>query len=509
MSSNTNTRIAKNTMMLYIRMAFTMLVTLYTSRVVLNELGVEDYGIYNVVAGVVTLFGFITASMSTATSRFLTFSLGKGDYEDLKKTFAAATTIHLMIALFIILLAETIGLWFLENKLVIPEERMNAARVIYQFSIISTFFNILIVPYTASVFSHERMNIYAYIEMAVVTLKLAAVISLKFISFDKLILYVFLLSSVSLVHFISYFFYTRRNFTECRYKLTREKKYILPMLSFSGWDLYGNMSVVARTQGVNMLLNMFYGPVLNAASGIASQIQTALGAFASNVLLAVRPQIVKSYASENRAYTTSLINSTVKYTSLLLLLIFIPIIIEMPYVLRIWLVKVPEYTVDLSRLTLVFTFIANIASVIMAGIQATGNIKRSSVLNGSLYLLVLPITYFLFINDLSPVIPFVLNVLFVSIGAFLNIWYLHRYMKEFSIKTLLKKSILPVLLIGSISFFIVIQIVFNYESSVLRFLGVIFVSAVIILALTYIFFLDSFEKMKAKSIMCNLLKIKR
>ena len=485
-----------------------MLISLYTSRVVLNQLGIEDYGIYNVVAGVVTLFGFITASMSTATSRFLTFSLGKQDFYKLKKTFSAAITVHSIIALIIFILAETLGLWFLENKLVTPIERMNAARIIYQFSIITTLLNIIVVPYTASVISHERMNVYAYIEMAVVMIKLLAVISLKFISFDKLILYVFLLLVVSFIQFFVYIIYTRKQFLECRYNLIKEKKYILPMLSFSGWDLYGNMSVVARTQGVNMLLNMFHGVVLSAASGIASQIQFALGSLASNVLTAVRPQIVKSYADENRDYTIFLINITVKYTSLILLLLIIPIIVEMPYILKLWLVKVPDYTVELSRLTLAFTFVANISSVIMAGIHATGKIIRSSIWNGSLYLLVLPITYLLFRNNFSLVIPFVLNVLFVSIGTSLNIWYLSNYMNEFSVVKLLRKSILPVFLVGSITFFTGFLIVCSFESSFLRLLGVTFSTSIILFILTFFFILDKSEKFKFKLYFLNIFKIK-
>jgi O-antigen/teichoic acid export membrane protein len=507
-SSQNNKRIAKNTLMLYLRMGISMLVSLYTSRVVLNTLGVNDFGIYNVIGGVVALFGFITSSMSSATSRFLTYDLGLNDLNNLKKTFSAAITVHLLIAIIILILTETLGLWFLENKLVIDPIRMYAARIVYQFSILNSIIYILLSPYIASVLSHERMNIYALFEIIIVFLKLFTVILLTYAPFDKLITYASLLLILSFIHFGMYVIYCRRDFVECRFKISTDKSKIKPMLSFSGWDLYGNMSVVARTQGVNMLLNMFFGTLLNAASGISTQIQGALSSFASNILTAVKPQVVKSYAIGNYTYTAYLLNNTAKFSSLLLLVIFIPVIIEMPFILKIWLINVPEYTVEFSRLTLLFAFIANISSVIMSGIHATGKIKRSSVWNGTIYLSVIPIAYIAFKWNSSPVFPFILNAIFVVIGASLNMWYLSKYMKEFSLFAFLRKSIMPVLIIGATSFALCIFAKPYIKNDWLRLLFIFIINTYTICQLSYCILLNSSERLMIKNYV-NKWKIKK
>lgn len=480
-------------------MGISMLVSLYTSRVVLNTLGVNDYGIYNVVGGVVALFGFITSSLSSATSRFMTYDLGINDTNSLKKTFSAAITVHFLISVIILILTETVGLWFLENKLVISAERMNTAKIVYQYSIINSLILILLSPYMSSVLSHERMNIYALFEIIIVFLKLFAVILLKSVHFDKLITFATLLLMVSIIHFSMYIIYCRIHFIECRFKFSTNISKIKPMLTFTGWDLYGNMSTVARTQGVNMLLNVFYGTALNAASGISTQIQSSLSSFATNILIAVRPQIVKSYASEDYTYTTYLLYNTAKFSSLLLLVIFIPVIIEMPFILEVWLINVPEYTVELSRLTLLFAFIANISSVIMSGIHATGKIKRSSIWNGSLYLSVIPITYFAFKNNSSPIFPFIFNAIFVLIGALLNTWYLSRYVKEFKRLTFLRKSILPILIIGTASFAVCLIIKPYFNNEWIRLLFMFILSTYIIVQLSYSFLLRSDQRLMLKN----------
>lgn len=285
-----NKRIAKNTFYLYIRMLFSMVISLYTSRVVLNTLGVEDFGIYNVVAGVISMFSFLNTSMSGAVSRFFAYEIGTNNWKHLQNTFSSALTIHLIIALLLMLLSETLGLWFLQNKLVIPENRILAANIIYQFSIFTSMIAIIQVPYVAMIMAYERMSVYACIEIINVLLKLVIVISLIYITFDKLIIYGLLLLISTLLISVIYGTYCIRKIDSCRFCLFGDKKLIYSMFTFSGWDLYGNASVLARTQGVNILLNMFFGAVLNAASGIASQIQTAVMSFAGSVLSAVRPQ---------------------------------------------------------------------------------------------------------------------------------------------------------------------------------------------------------------------------
>ena len=321
-------RIAKNTLMLYVRMLFGMLVSLYTSRVILNTLGVEDFGINNVVGGVVGMLGFLTASMSGATSRFLTYELGRGDLVRLKETFSSALIIHIGIALVVFVIAETAGLWFFENKLVIPESRMTAAHVVYQLSILSTMLGITQVPYNATIIAHEKMNVYAYVEILNVCLRLLIVYLLVIGDFDKLILYSILTFSVSVLIMSIYWVYCIRHYEETKFHFIWKKDILKPMLSFSGWDLYGNASVTARTQGVSMLLNMFFGPLMNAAAGIATQVQNAVMAFAGNFIVAVRPQIVKQYAAGEYESMFKLLKEAIVLCFTLLSLLSVPLMCE-------------------------------------------------------------------------------------------------------------------------------------------------------------------------------------
>ena len=291
-TSANNKRIAKNTAFLYLRMFISMAVSLYTSRIVLQTLGVEDFGVYNVVGGVVAMFSFINATMSTATSRFLTFEIGKGNQQRLNDTFNASFWVHVIIAIIVVVLCETIGIWFITNKMVIPEGREFATQVVFQLSIIAAVISITQVPYNATIIAHEKMNIYAYIELVNVFLKLGIVYFLMISSFDKLILYAVMTLLVNACVMMFYRYYGKRKFKECKISRKLQWDIIKPMLNFSCWDLYGNLSVTARTQGVAMLLNVFFGPIMNAAEAISTQVQTAVIAFASNVNTAVRPQIV-------------------------------------------------------------------------------------------------------------------------------------------------------------------------------------------------------------------------
>jgi O-antigen/teichoic acid export membrane protein len=477
-------------------MLLTMGVSLYISRVVLEVLGIEDFGIYNVVGGIIALFGFITASMSTATSRFLTFELGKQNKIQLKKTFSTACTVHLLIAVMVLLLAETIGLWFLETQLVIPPNRIETARIVYHLSVITAFIAIFQIPYTASLISHEQINIYAWVEILNVLFKLLIVCILVHISFDKLMIYAMFIFIISVIVFFIYSIYCSQKFQECKFRIFFNKKLLIPMLSFSGWDLYGNMSVVARTQGVNILLNIFFGPVLNAANGIATQVQGAIGSFAGNILVAVRPQIVKNYAAGNIPYTIWLLNNTVKFTTILLLMLSLPLLIEMPFILNIWLKNVPEYTVSFCRLILVFNIIANISTVVMSGIHATGRIKRSSVWNGSIYLLVVPITFYSFSVGGNAIIPFILNILFVCIGCSLNIWYIKLYIPSFSIKYFIKQSLFPSFLIGGISVILPMVCHYSFSEGWVRIIIVLMITIVMFLLTGYHFALE--ETMKKR-----------
>lgn len=428
-----NKRIAKNTIMLYIRMLLSMVVSLYTSRVVLNTLGVEDYGIYGVVGGVVAMFGFLNASMSGATSRFLSYEIGRRDEQRLKETFSSALWVHIGIALVVLFLAETVGLWFLMHKLVIPEERMFAAHVVYQLSILSTLVSITQVPYNAAIIAHEKMDIYAYVELLNVSLKLLIVFLLPILGNDKLIVYGLLFFAVSVLIALIYRWYCFKRFQESHFRFIFNKNIIYPMLSFSGWDIYVNLALIGRNQGVNILLNVFFGPVVNASVNLGFTIQGAISAFGENVLIAIKPQIIKSYAKGEYMEMNKYISIASSLATLSMSIISIPLIIEMEYILHMWLGIYPEGSVDLGRLCLIFSLIYFAFRPLVFGLHAVGNIKLMGLLNGTIYLLVLPISYIMFkFNILNSEIPFYLNILLllISYGG-VNIVLLKRSIEEF------------------------------------------------------------------------------
>ena len=372
-TTSNNKRIAKNTIMLYIRMFISMVVGLYTSRVVLATLGVEDYGIYGVVGGVVGMMGFLNASMSGATSRFLTFELGKGDKERLAKTFSSALIVHIGIAIVVLILAETVGLWFLCNKLNIPAERMQAAHWVYQLSILSAMFGITQVPYNAAIIAHEKMDVYAYVEILNVSLKLLIVYLLCIGNFDKLILYASLMLAVSILIMMVYRIYAIRQFPEAHFHWIWDKTYLRPLLSFSGWDLYGNACVIARQQGTNFLINIFYGVVFNAASGIATTVQGTISGLAFNIILAFRPQIIKQYAKGNVEDMSKLVGNAVCFTTILFGCMSIPLLLETHYIMKAWLGVIPEKSEIFCQILLIASFLGLLNNIWNTCIHATGN----------------------------------------------------------------------------------------------------------------------------------------
>ncbi len=342
------------------------------------------------------MFSFLNASMSGATSRFLTFSLGQGDLTKVNKTFSTALIIHWGIALCIIVLSETIGLWLLENKLVIPEQRMTAARIVYQFSILSVAIQITQVPYNASIISYEKMDAYAYIELLHVLLKLGIVFLLSIGNFDKLILYAGLILVVNIIIAIVYRVYCTNTFKTCKFHWIHDKRLLLPMLSFSGWDLYGNMCYSVRQQGINMLINVFFGVTLNAASSIATSVQGVVASLSANVVQAFRPQIIKQYAQNNIRTMETLMCNSIKFSVLLFAMVGVPLSYEIYPIMQLWLGTVPEFAPQFCVLLLTISLFNTINRVIVTAIHATGRIRYLSLISGTLYLLIIPIVYLLF-----------------------------------------------------------------------------------------------------------------
>ncbi len=391
-SSNTS-RIAKNTLLLYFRMLLTMGVTLYTSRVILNALGIEDYGIYNVVGGVVAMFGILSGSLSSAISRFITFELGKGDLDKLKRIFCTSVNIQVILIAIITILMETIGIWFLNNKMVIPEERLAAANWVFQFSVVTFAFNLLSVPYNAVIIAHEKMSAFAYISIIDCTLKLIVAFIIAYNPFDKLVYYGLLIMIVGAINRSIYAIYCKRHFEEATYRMIFDKGLMKEMFGFAGWNFIGSSSALLRDQGGNLLINLFFGPTVNAARGIAMQVNAAVSSFVTSFTTAVDPQITKSYAAGDRDYMMKLVFQSTKFSFFILLFIALPVIITTPYLLNLWLVDVPDYSVSFVRLILIFTMSECFAHSLIKAIQATGNIRNYQLLVGGCQMMNLPISY--------------------------------------------------------------------------------------------------------------------
>ena len=420
-------RIAKNAVMLYIRMFFTMIVGLYTSRVVLNTLGVEDYGTYGVVGGVVAMLGFLNASMSGATSRFLTFELGRGDKKRLADTFSSALIVHIGIALIVFVLAETVGLWFLTHKLVIPEGRMTAAHWVYQLSILSAMLGITQVPYNATIIAHEKMDVYAYVEILNVTLKLLIVYLLTIGNFDKLILYATLVFAVSALIMMVYRIYCIRHFSESHFHWTWDKTILTPLISFSGWNLYGNMGGIFHQQGTNFVINFFFGVVMNAAVSIGLTVANTVSQFASNVMIAFRPQIIKKYSVGDKEGMSALTILAIKIIMFIYCLVAIPVFIEVHNLLEIWLVDVPEHSAVLCRLFLISIFFETIRYLLIIDIHATGNVKLVSFIAGTVFMLIPFVTYFLFYLGLNVNAAYITLIIANALLCMANVWLVRHY----------------------------------------------------------------------------------
>lgn len=392
-TSVNNKRIAKNTLLLYVRMLFIMGVSLYTSRVVLNTLGVEDYGIYNVVGGVVAMFGFINGAMSSATQRFITFALGKGDMDNLQKVFSTTLQIHALIATIIFILGETVGLWFMYTQMQIPADRIDAAFWVLQCSIMSAIVMIVSVPYNADIIAREKMSAFAYISILEAVLKLAIVFLLLVFTQDKLVLYSALVLCVQLFIRFCYGHYCNKHFPESKYRHVWDKRLFKEMTGFAGWSMFGNLSAVLYGQGLNMLLNVFFGPVVNAARAVAVQVQSVMQQFVSNFQMALNPQITKTYAKGEMDEMHQLMFRSARFSFYLLFLLSLPVLFETDFILTIWLKTVPDNTVTFLRIIICTSLIYTLANPLIIANQATGKVRKYQAVCGSILLMILPVSY--------------------------------------------------------------------------------------------------------------------
>lgn len=463
-TSENNKRIAKNTLLLYFRMLFTMLVSLYTSRIVLNALGVIDFGIYNVVGGVVTMFSVLSGSLSSAISRFITFELGKSNFDRLKEIFSTAVIIQVVLSIIVITLGETVGMWFLNYKMNIPTERMIAANWVFQFSILTFVVNLISVPYNASIIAHERMSAFAYISILEVVGKLIVAYFISMSPIDKLIFYAVLICVIALTIRMVYGLYCKRHFDECVFHFVWSPQLLKQMFGFAGWNFIGSSSAILRDQGGNIIINLFCGPVVNAARGIAYQINAAVTSFVTNFMMAINPQIIKSYASENYDYVMSLIFRGARFSFYILLFVSIPVLIDTHFILEIWLKTVPEYTVSFVRLVILFTLSESISYPLITVMHATGNIREYQILVGGLQMLNLPISYFIMYIGMPPELVFIVAIVISQFCLFSRLVLL-RKMIGLEINKFLKSVWMNVLIVAFASSILPILISYKtYES---------------------------------------------
>lgn len=446
MVSENNKRIAKNTMLLYVRTLFSQLLALYTSRKILEIIGVEDFGIYNVVGGVVVMLTFLNGSMGVATQRYLTIELGKNDMLAYNKIFSMACIIHIVMALLIFVAAETLGLWFLNAYLNIPSERMFAANCIYQASILVVLLGIVQTPYNASLMAHERMGVYAYVGMGESILRLLIVFLLLVISYDRLITYAFLLLGVQLISALIYRIYCIHHFEECKFHWIWDKTLFRSMLGFTGWNLFGTIAWILKDQGNNMLMNIFGGPLINAARGVSYQVSNAVQNLVNGFGTAVNPQLTKSYASEDKKGLHKLMFSSTRISFFLLLLIALPVMIEIPYLLHLWLVEVPAYTVLFTRIILLEALFNTLSGPLITSLLATGNIKWYQIIVGSIMLLNVPVSYLLLKLGFSIETPLIVSlvIIILSIGA--RLWFC-KYLLSMKILAYLREVVKPVMIV--------------------------------------------------------------
>ena len=493
-TSDNNKRIAKNTLLLYVRMLFTMAVSLFTSRVILNTLGVEDYGIYNVVGGIVTMFSVLSGSLSSSISRFITFELGKGNIERLKTIFSTGVNIQLGMSVLIIIIAEAVGIWFLNAKMNIPADRMVAANWVFQCAILTFVLNLLSVPYNAAIIAHEKMSAFAYISVVEVSLKLIIVYMLMISPFDRLETYAVLLLLVGAVIRFIYGYYCKRHFEECTYHFVFDKPVLKEMTGFAGWNFLGNGAYMLNTQGVNILMNLYFGVAVNAARGIATQVDAALKQFVNNFTTAVNPQITKSYAQGDLDYMHKLVCRSAKFSAFLMMFFAVPIILETNTILTIWLKTVPDYAVIFLQWIIISSFMDTVlANSLVTSMFATGKIKRYQIIVTTVGCLVFPLSWIAFKLGFEPQVGYILYFFIYTILLFVRLYLLKDMVKlpvMMYIREVLYK-LAPVILVG---FAIPGILILTMDAGWLRLILVCLLSVLVTAASEYFIGLSNKEK---------------
>lgn len=498
-----NKRIAKNTLLLYIRMFIMMGVSLYTSRVVLQKLGVDDFGLYNIVGGVVVLFSVFNSSLAGSTQRFLNYEMGREDVSSVNKVFQCSIMLHLILCVILILLAETIGLWYINTYLNVPLGRYDAASIVYQLSVLTFCINVLRVPFNACIIAHEKMDFYAYVSVAEAGLKLIVAFMLTMCDFDRLILYSVLILLVTVLVNVSYVIYCSKNFPDIKTKILWDRKKIKGMLSFSGWSLFGSAAVISAQHGINLVLNFFCGVGLNAAAGIAHQVTSAMYGFISNFQTAFNPQIVKLYAQKQLNDYFNLIFRASKFSFLLFWLISVPVFLYAPMLLEFWLDEVPPHAVSFCRVILIYLLIDALNGPLWTAVNATGKIRIYQILMSGIILCNIPVAILLLWFGLAPELVWISKIIFNIIAMIVRWGYLRRIV-GFPYCKYITNVIIPLLLV---IFLTIIPLSILYLSSFDINISIcIPFSLLYILFVSFIFGLNKQEKYKIKEIVYSKIK---
>lgn len=442
-SQHDSRRIAKNTLYLYLRTMLVMAISIFTSRIILDALGIDDYGIYNAVGGFVAMFSILSGTLVAASQRFIAFELGKPK-PDVNRVFSTAVSVHLLLSIIILILLETIGLWFLNHKMNIAPERMIAANWVFHCSILTFCINLISIPYNAAIIAYEKMDAFAYISIFEVVAKLACVYALFYITFDSLIVYAIFMMFIAVILRMIYGAYCIRNFPLCHYTFLFDKSIFREMLGFSGWNFIGSIASNLNGQGINILTNLFFGVAINAARGVAGQVDYAINTFVNNFLMAITPQITKSYAAKDFAYINRVIIAGTKYSFFLLCLISLPVFINTEYILGIWLKEVPELTADFVRLGILFSMCQTLSQCLYRTMLASGIIKKYQIVVGWLSILAFPAAYFFFYIGLPATWGYWSTIIFSGVCFVARLWLLHDILPDFSTKRFCTDALLPI-----------------------------------------------------------------
>lgn len=438
-----NKRVAQNTLYLYFRTFIIMIISIYTSRVVLDVLGVENYGIYNVVGGFVSLFSVLSGTLTAATQRFLSFELGK-DTPDIRKVFSTALNIHIILAIMVFLFLETGGIWFMNTQMNISPERMTAANWVFQCSIATFCINIISIPYNATIIAYERMSAFAYISIFEVSAKLFITYILYIVTFDSLIVYALLMLGIAIVIRIMYGWYCKRTFKECRYSFVFDKVVFRDMISFNGWNFIGSTASVMNGHGINLLMNIFFGVTVNAAKGIATQVDSAINSFVQNFMMALNPQITKSYAAGDYTTVNKIILLGSKFSFLLFLTVCFPFFLNIEYILAIWLKQVPEYTAVFVRCAMIYSLSQSLSQCLYSTMLATGKIKQYQIVVGTLSLTAFPLSYIFFKMGFSAIFGYVSIIISSLLCLAARLRMLQRMVPGFSGMIYVREVIFPI-----------------------------------------------------------------